>query len=70
MWIKVDKMGITPDHLGRVIPEKLSMWISYPQCMGITYLAYPPFKTRVDKLSTLFVDNQAFFGAAVDGMEK
>lgn len=66
----MDMMGITPDHLGRVIPEKLSMWISYPHALGITYLAYPPFKTRVDNLSTLFVDNQAFFGAAVDGMEK
>ena len=36
--------------------------------MGISNLAYPPFKTHVDKLSPLFVDNQAIFQVAVDGM--
>jgi hypothetical protein len=45
------------------------VWISYPHGLGISILAYPPFKTHVDKLSPLFVDNQAIFQVAVDDME-
>jgi len=70
VWTKTNPLGITGIVPTILIPIIKVMGISYPQSMGISICDYPPLKSFVEKLSTLFVDSSGFTTLHVHIVEK